>query len=422
MRILMLSSTFPYPPTRGGTEVRTFNLLKYLQRHHHITLVTQYNKDIADAEVEELRKWVGELILFPLPSEPNKKVSLSNILAKGRRFVDSLVKATPPNVLHRYSPEIQSIVDDYVGNRKCDVITCEHSVNEIYIRPEFKESVKTVIDIHSSVYGWIRDHLSMGASPNAWRDRLYLSLVLKRYEKRYCSKFSEIVVTTEDDRQEFLKLRPDLDIQVVANGVDLDMFAPRINDPGGYKLIFVGAMDASHNVDAARFFATQVLPELRKRYPQTTFIIAGARPTPEVVELGEHPGVEVTGRVSSIAEYLHQSTVCVVPLRTGFGIKNKTLEAMAAGVPVVGSDRGLEGLAISGTDIPLRGLRANQPIEYVEAISKLFDNPQLRGELSHNARQFIENEFTWESAGKRYEQVCVGNENAGKNKIESKIS
>ncbi len=418
----MLSSTFPYPPTRGGTEVRTFNLLKYLQHHHDITLVTQYNKDIVDAEVEELRKWVKELILFPLPSQSNQTVGLSNILAKGRRFVESFVKTTPPNVLHRYSPEIQSIVDDYVNNGKCDVITCEHSVNEIYIRPEFKQSVKTVVDIHSSVYGWIRDHLEMGASPNAWRDRLYLSLVLKRYEKRYCSKFSDIVVTTEDDRQEFLKLRPDLDIQVIPNGVDLDIFTPRISDPGGYKLIFVGAMDASHNIDAASFFVIEVLPELRRRYPQTTFIIAGARPTPEVLKLGEHPGVEVTGRVPSIAEYLHQSTVCVVPLRTGFGIKNKTLEAMSAGIPVVASERGLEGLAVDGVDIPLRALRANQPIEYVDAISELFANPQLRRELSHNARQFIENNFTWESAGKRYEEVCTGKSRIEKSKMQSEIS
>lgn len=407
MRILMISSTFPYPPTKGGTEVRTFNLLKYLQQYHEVTLITQSSKFIADSEVEELRKWVSELILFPLPEEPSQKFNLSNILAKGRRFVNSVVKATPPNVLHRYSPQIQAIVDDYVRNDRCDVITCEHSVNEIYIRPEFKQSVKTVVDIHSSVYGWVREHLEMGASPNAWRDRLYLSFVLKRYERRYCSKFSDIVVTTEDDRQEFLKLRPDLNIQVVTNGVDLDMFTPRTSDPGGCKLIFVGAMDASHNIDAASFFALEVLPELRKRYPQTTFCIAGARPTDEVKKLAQHPGVEVTGKVPSMTEYLHKSTVCVVPLRTGFGIKNKTLEAMAAGVPVVASNRGLEGLAVDDNDIPLRGLRANQPDEYVDAISKLFENPQLRSELSKNAREFIESQFTWESAGKSYEQVCT---------------
>lgn len=407
MRILMLSSTFPYPPSRGGTEVRTFNLLKYLQQKHDVTLVTQYNQRDAD-EVAQLRNYVGELLIFPLPPDPQSQNPVTDLLAKGGRLLESVIKATPPNVLHRYSPEIQAFVDGCVHGKKYDVITCEHSVNEIYIRPEFRQQVSTVIDIHSSVYGWIRDHLEMGAAPNAIRDRLYLTLVLKRYEQRYCSKFSQIVVTTEDDRQEFLKLRPDIDIQVIPNGVDLELFPYRSHDPGGYNLIFVGAMDASHNIDAARFFAFAVFPELKNRYPEATFSIVGARPTPDVYTLEKIPGVKVLGRVPAMVDYLHQSTVCVVPLRTGFGIKNKTLEAMAAGIPIVGSDRGLEGLAVDDDGMSVAALRANQPAEYVDAISQLFEQPQLRAELSHNGRQLVETEFTWELAGKRYEQVCSG--------------
>ncbi|MBD2297931.1 MULTISPECIES: glycosyltransferase family 4 protein [Nostocales] len=407
MRILMLSSTFPYPPSRGGTEIRTFNLLRYLQYNHDITLITQSNKETTSAEIEELRKYVSELIVFPLPPEPQEKNAIARLVGKTVRFLESVLKATPPNVLHRYSPEIQAWVDEYVRARKCDVITCEHSVNEIYIQPDYRHLVNTVVDVHSSVYGWIRDHLEMGAAQNATRDRLYLSLVLKRYEQRYCNKFSNIVVTTQDDRQEFLKLRPDLEIKVIPNGVDLELFPCRQQDPGGHKLIFVGAMDASHNIDAACFFAVEVLPQLQKHYPDTTFSIVGARPTPEVLELNNLPGVIVTGRVASMTEYLHQSTVCVVPLRTGFGIKNKTLEAMAAGVPVVASDRGLEGLAVDIADQPLRALRANTPAEYVTAISQLFDHPQLRSELSEQGRQLVETEFTWDIAGKRYEQVLL---------------
>ncbi len=396
----MLSSTFPYPPSRGGTEIRTFNLLKYLHQHHDVTLVTQQHSGVSDEDVAELRRWVQELIVFPLPPEPAQN---GGLLAKAGRFAESVIKATPPNVLHRYAPEIQALVDRYVQEKKCDVITCEHSVNEIYVRPEFRHSVNTVVDVHSSVYGWIRDHLNMGASPNALRDRLYLSLVLARYEKRYCAKFANIVVTTPEDRQEFRQLRPDIEISVIPNGVDLELFPYRTHDPNGYQLIFVGAMDASHNIDAAKFFAREVFPLLLKSYPQATFNIVGAKPTPEVLQL-QSPGVVVTGRVASMVEYLHQSTICVVPLRTGFGIKNKTLEAMAAGVPIVGSDRGLEGLAI---DVPKRALRANQPTEYITAISQLWEHPELRTELSCNARVLVETEYTWESAGKRYEQVCL---------------
>ncbi len=411
MNILMLSSTFPYPPSRGGTEVRTFNLLKYLQPRHEVTLVTQRHGGVLDAEVEELRNWVSNLVVFPLPAEPATKVGISNLLGKVERFTESVAKATPPNVLYRYSPEIQAWVDAYVQAGKCDIITCEHSVNEIYIHPEFCNSVKTVVNVHSSVYGSMRNHLEMGASLNALRDRLYLALLLERYEKRYCTKFSNIVVTTEDDRQHFFKLSPKAQIAVIPNGVDLELFTYRTTDPAGYQLVFVGAMDASHNIDAACFFALEVLPQLQQHYPDTIFTIVGARPTPTVMELQQRPGVIVTGHVPSMVDYLHAATVCVVPLRTGYGIKNKTLEAMAAGVPVVGSDRGLEGLAVDGADVPLRAMRANQIEEYVYAIGRLFENPRLREKLSENARSLIETKYTWERAGKLYEQLLLGARN-----------
>jgi polysaccharide biosynthesis protein PslH len=404
MRILMLSSTFPYPPTLGGTEIRTFNLLKYLHSRHEVTLITQSGQQVAAADIEVLRDWVSELIILPLPAAP-----ASGLWHQIQRFGTALFQATPPNVLHRYSPEIQARVDDYVAQGKCDVITCEHSVNEIYIRPEFAQRVRTVIDIHSSLSAWVASHLKQGASPHPWRDRLYLMLLLKRYERRYCRKFTEIVVTTEDDRQAFLALRPDLQIQVVPNGVDVAVFPLRAQDPGGQHLVFVGAMDAEHNIAAAQFFVKQVVPLLLPRYPNLQFSIVGARPTAAVQALGLQPGVVVTGKVANMADYLHRATICVVPLQTGFGIKNKTLEAMAAGVPVVGSDRGLEGLQVDGDDMtPVRALRANSPAEYVAAIEQLLDDAERRQTLSAQAHAYITQTFTWEIAGTHYTKILAG--------------
>ena len=69
MHILMLSSTFPYPPS-GGTQVRTFNLLKYLNSRHHVILGTVRSPDVTDAEIEELRQHVAELAVFPHPLAP----------------------------------------------------------------------------------------------------------------------------------------------------------------------------------------------------------------------------------------------------------------------------------------------------------------------------------------------------------------
>lgn len=401
MKILMLSATFPYPPTRGGTQVRTFNLLKYLKSNHAITLITQLTKDVTDEEISGLREWVEELVVVPRPQENSQ----GGVLAKVQRFGTFLQQGTPPSVMSIYSAEIQKWVDEAVAADKFDVITCEHCVNEIYVRPQWRQlPLRTVVNIHSSVYGTCKNQLETGTSENPLRDKLNLPL-LRRYEQRYCSKFSSIVVTTEEDKRQIQEFNPKAQIQVIPNGVDFTQFPYRSADPGGHRLIFIGAMDNTPNIDAVRFFSLEVFPEIQTKYPDATLELVGAKPGTEVLKLGERPGITVTGRVPSMAEYLHKSTVCVVPMRTGFGIKNKTLEAMAAGVPVVGSERGLEGLAVEGAGIPLRALRANQPAEYVEAISRLFEDAQLRGELSHNARQLIEAEYTWEGAGARYEQA-----------------
>jgi glycosyltransferase involved in cell wall biosynthesis len=96
----------------------------------------------------------------------------------------------------------------------------------------------------------------------------------------------------------------------------------------------------------------------------------------------------------------------VIAMRTGFGMKFKTLEAMAAGVPVVARDRGLEGMKV---DEPLSAWRANEIEEYIEAISRLFEDADLRATLSHNARQLIEQEYTWEKSSSEYDRLLSGN-------------
>lgn len=401
MRVLMISSTFPYPPSRGGTEIRTFNLLQYLQTKHQVTVVTQRHAGVSQAEVKALGDRVHDLQLFDLAPDPSQARFLAPI-GKVQRFLTSLASGTPPNVLHRYSPEMQQWIDQQVEANRFDVITCEHSVNAVYTRPAYRHSVRTVLNAHSLIYNWVSNHLEMGASDHVLRDRLYLSTI-KRYERRYANQFSKIVITTPDDQAALKRLCPDVASAIVPNGVDLARFPLRPKDPHGYSLVFVGAMDSSHNIDAVRFFVREVMPALQTDYPQTTLTIVGARPTADVLQLAQHPSIQVTGKVDAIAPYLHQAVACVVPLRAGFGIKNKTLEAMAAGVPVVGSDRGLEGLSVDAPLRPRCALRANQPQDYVTAIRQLFESPELRAQLSEQGRSLVETTYTWDQAGCAYE-------------------
>jgi polysaccharide biosynthesis protein PslH len=399
MKILMLSATFPYPPSRGGTQVRTWNLLQALNRHHEITLVTQCNAEVTEDEITPLRQSVVELKVFTRPQTAQK-----GTWEKLKRFSQFAIAGTPPSVLSYQIPQMQAEIDRSISSGTFDALTCEHSANEIFVRPQWQQQLRTVVNIHSSVYGTCRQQVETGTAENQQRDRLYLPL-LRRYERRYIQKFSQLVVTTEEDRQQLQELNPKSDIEVIPNGVDLNLFPQRNIDPGGHHLIFVGAMDNIANIDAVGFLARSIFPQIRQRYPDTTLTLVGANPVSEVLALAKLPGVTVTGRVPSMAEYLHQATVCVLSMRIGYGIKNKTLEAMASGVPVVGSDRALEGLAVES---PLRAFRANTLTEYVEAISRLFEDLKLRSKLSQNGRSFVESDYTWEQAGRLYERAIEG--------------
>ncbi|MEL4897031.1 glycosyltransferase family 4 protein [Crocosphaera sp. Alani8] len=401
MRLLMICATFPYPPSRGGTQVRTFNLLKQLSDNHEITLVTQKAEDVTEEEIEGLKAWVKTLMLFPRPNNPQ-----TGIVGKIQRFGQFFITGTPPNVSFLYDPKIQNYLDEAIKNNEFDAITCEHSVNEIYIRSRWKDKIKTVVNSHSSVYRTCKHQLATGTSENQQRDRLYLPL-LKRYEKRVYEKFSHVVVTTDDDYQQLKEFKINSQVSVLPNGVDLEIFPYRNSDPGGHHLIITGGMDYVVNIDAACFFSQDIFPLLRQKYPDTTLTIVGSNPSESVLKLGEEAGITVTGKVPSMAEYLHKATVCVIPLRSGFGIKNKTLEGMAAGVPIVASDRGLEGMEVDGKNTPLRALRANKIEEYVQAISDLFEDENLRQTLSKNGRNYVENNYTWESMGKKYEKIII---------------
>ncbi|MBR8830316.1 MAG: glycosyltransferase [Chlorogloea purpurea SAG 13.99] len=402
MKILMISAIFPYPPTRGGTQVRTFNLLQYLNLYHDITLVTLQSDDITPSEIETLNSWVKQLIIFPRP-----RGRRATLWGKLIRFLNFLQSGTPPNVTSMYSLEMQQWLDNAVAGGEFSVITCEHSVNEIYIRPDWQKKVKTVANIHSSVYLTCRDQLLTGISENPRRDRIYAPF-LKNYERLSSQKFTTLVVTTPEDKKSIEDLTSHREISVVPNGVNLSLFPYRDEDSGGHHLILTGGMDYSVNIDSACFFVLEIFPMLQQKYADVTLTIVGSNPAAPVLALAHYPGVTVTGRVPSMIEYLHRASVCIVPMRSGFGIKNKTLEAMAAGVPVVGSDRGLEGLTVDGLDVPLSALRANKVDEYVAAISRLFEDSNLRIAIARNARDLIENNYTWPIAGAQYEKVLTG--------------
>src|SRR3546814_14764276 len=82
-------------------------------------------------------------------------------------------------------------------------------------------------------------------------------------------------------------------------------------------------MDYRPNIDAVRWFAADILPQVRGRHPPARFAIVGRAPTDPVRALGALPGVIVTGEVPDLRPWLAAAAAVVAPLLLARGVQYK---------------------------------------------------------------------------------------------------
>ena len=116
----------------------------------------------------------------------------------------------------------------------------------------------------------------------------------------------------------------------------------------------------------------------------------------------QNPNIKVVGAVNNLSAYMSDSACFVCPIRSGAGLQNKILEAMAMGLPVVTSKVGFEGLgAVEGLDL----LVANNAEDFAKKIISIVKNRDIRNTLSLKARRFIEKNYSWQQEVKHLEQI-----------------
>jgi hypothetical protein len=142
----------------------------------------------------------------------------------------------------------------------------------------------------------------------------------------------------------------------------------------------VGGFRHPPNADAVLFFCRQVLPLVRRALPDVTVTLVGDAPPKEVRALSS-PAITVTGWVPDVEPYLASHCVAIAPLRYGAGLKGKIVQAMGAGLPVVTTTVGAEGMELlhGGT-----ALIADSPEGFAEAIARLCTDQDLHARLSRN--------------------------------------
>jgi glycosyltransferase involved in cell wall biosynthesis len=239
--------------------------------------------------------------------------------------------------------------------------------------------------------------------------RLYARRTAKLIEDMELKLLREcdVHIVCSSREQSILRERaPDAHIEVVGNGVDVAHYSGTAPSAERRDVLFVGSMDYHANIEAAMEFARDVWPGVRAAHPDFRFVIVGRNPPQQVRDLAAQPGIVVTGTVDDVRPWYRSAFAVVVPLRTGSGTRLKILEAMAAGVPVVSTRLGAEGLNIrDGENI----LLAETAAEMQQAIHMLSQSPERWQALAAAALALVEREYDWTSLGQRlFEIHCSG--------------
>ncbi|MFI5341329.1 MAG: glycosyltransferase family 4 protein [Candidatus Methylomirabilales bacterium] len=201
-----------------------------------------------------------------------------------------------------------------------------------------------------------------------------------------------ILVVSEVDRQRCLRQRPGRRVLVIPNGVDCARIRPApVREDGPPILVFTGDMSFEPNIEAAGILASRVFPAIQTRYPTAELRLVGRNPAARVSAL-LGPGIIVTGEVPDMLPHLHSAMVYVAPLATGAGTRTKLLEAMAAGLPIVTTRVGIEGIdAVDGQQVIL----ADDPEAFTAAVLRLLADLVERRRLGGAARRLAEDRYDW---------------------------
>jgi glycosyltransferase involved in cell wall biosynthesis len=391
MRILWLKMGGLWPLNTGGRQ-RTFQTVSELSRRHEVVLVTTAGP--ADQPEELALKLPDCEQVLSVPFSAAKQGSPAFLAALAGSWLSPY-----PVDLYRWRPAaVRQLVGDLLAWSPTDVVVADFLCGAVNLPQDV--GVPVVFFEHNVEYQiWKR---LASVEPVRWR-RLLLELEwrkMRRCERRACREADVAIAVSEEDRRRLASLSG-RDVEAIPTGVDTAYFRPSAGPERPHHLVFSGSMDWYPNEDAMGFWADVVLPIVRREVPDVSLTIVGRNPSAKIRELGERPGITVTGTVDDVRPHIADAALYIVPLRVGGGTRLKIFEALAMGKAVLSTTVGAEGLAVE----PGRPLEiADGPATFAGAVVSLLRNGARRAALGRAGRALVEERYGWAQVTRQFER------------------
>ncbi len=376
MNILIITSTLPLP-LDAGSKIRNFYLIKYLSQYHTIHLASLARSPVSNEHRAILGQYCKSIFIIPEPRTLFKKV---------RDVIKSLISKTPYTVESSTSKKLQKSLSEILSQERIDLI----QIQELYVAANisgFENTIPIVLDAHNSE-SLILERLTK--TSKSLRESFYASQAIKmaRFEENIVKNVDAVFCVSEKERVSFSAINRRS--YLLPNGVE--SISATIGRNGHSKtLLFTGSLNYTPNELGLLWFFESVLPKVQREEPEVQVKVVSRLIPRSLLRFGGK-SVEFIDNCDDLSALYHMATVSIVPLHAGAGTRLKILEAFAAGVPVVSTSIGVEGIpAVHGKEL----LVADTAEEFAHSVVELLHSEFLQKTLSEAAMALIRREFLW---------------------------
>jgi glycosyltransferase involved in cell wall biosynthesis len=388
MNVLLVSRCFPHPLHHGDRLIVSHLVEEQRQRGHCLDMAAFY---LHERDLDEIPRCRAQVRHFEAVKE------------RPRSWIDylkRLARPTPRSAGQCWNPAMWRTLEGLLSTRRYHLVHFFGGI-QVYEFQKLANHLPGIITPYESFALFLEREVAAATGP---LERLRLKTILRvtrRYEKTIYARFDRVVLVSDKDAEYLQALNPRLRTVVIPNGVDLEYFKPRDVSTSDSTLVFLGNYEYGPNVSAAIRLITDILPRVQTHVPKASVKIIGAGPPADLLAL-RNRDVQVLGWVADVRPHLGPAACLVVPLSRGAGIRNKILEAMASGLPVVSTPLGSEGIDAQPGESILLG---KDPDQLARQVIRLLTDESVRVRLSKEGRRLVERLYGWKRVGDDYESL-----------------
>lgn len=373
MKILFLSHRIPWPIKDGGALAIHNNLKGFIDAGHEVKLLC-LNPEKDQTSLHQTPPYFlkAQAEAIAIQTEVKPMAAFLNLFGSESYHVSRF-----------YSQVFQSRLIAVLRETQFDVVHMEGAFIAQYtpiIRTHSKACL--VLREHNVEYRIWESMANLAENPlKAWYLRLLASR-LKDYETELWKQVDLVDAISPDDLKTIIQINPNAYVGGV--GFDLEPYLA-VSEPGEPRTLFhLGSMDWLPNQEAVLWLLNSIWPVIHKKFPEWKLALAGKKMPKEWIREGET--IKVEGEVESAIAYMSNYAIMAVPLKSGSGVRIKTIEAMALGKAVITTQVGLQGLDL----IPEQEVFiANTPEEFLEVVQRLDTDPELAQRVGRAAREKV---------------------------------